>query len=147
MTNSDAVRVTGRQSIRAFNHQAADRAKTNNAVHLERNGDELIVRADDFRGGPRMTRVSDDLEIAVPRGITVEIRAWPARGDLTVDDLDGAIDVSGGRGDVRLTHIGKDVRIDGARGGDIHAVDLKGSLELGGRGSAMFRSENASPGP
>ena len=141
--DSDIVKVTGRQSIRAFNHNAADRYKSNTSVHLERNGDELIVRADDFRTGQLLTHVSDDLEIAVPRGITVESRG--RSGDLTVDDLDGAIDVSGGRGDVRLTHIGKDVRIDGARGGDIHAVDLKGSLELGGRGSDVQLESIAGP--
>ncbi len=141
--DSDAVKVTGRQSVRAFNQRAADRANSNNTVHLERNGDELIVRADDFRTGPRMFGVSDDLQIAVPRGITVESRG--RSGDLTVDDVDGAIDVSGGRGDVRLTHIGKDVRIDGQRGGDIHAVDLKGSLDLGGRGSDLQLESIAGP--
>ena len=141
--DSDAVKVTGRQSIRAFNRNSADRVKSNTNVRLERNGDELIVRSDNYRGGPRLFRVSDDLEIVVPRGITVESRG--RSGDLTVDDVDGAIDVSGGRGDVRLNHIGKDVRIDGARGGDIHAVDLKGSLELGGRGSDVQLESIAGP--
>jgi DUF4097 and DUF4098 domain-containing protein YvlB len=141
--DSEAVKVTGRQSIRAFNRNSADRAKSNHTVHLERNGDELVVRGDDFNGGPRLIRVSDDLEIAVPRGITIESRG--RSGDLTVDDVDGAIDVSGGRGDVRLSHIGKDVRIDGARGGDIHATDLKGSLELGGRGSDVQLDTIAGP--
>jgi DUF4097 and DUF4098 domain-containing protein YvlB len=135
--------VPGRQSIRAFNQRAADRAKSNHTVHLERNGDEMVVRADDFSGGPRLFGFSDDLEIAVPRGITVESRG--RSGDLTVDDLDGAIDVSGGRGDVRLTRIGKDVRIDSSRGGDIHAVDLKGSLDLGGRGSDVQLESIAGP--
>jgi DUF4097 and DUF4098 domain-containing protein YvlB len=137
------VQVTGRQSVRAFNRNAADRAKSNANIHLERNGDELVVRADDYRGGPRLIRISDDLDITVPRGVTVESRG--RSGDLTVDDVDGAVDVSGGRGDVRLNHIGKDVRIDSARGGDIHAVDLKGSLDLGGRGSDVQLESVAGP--
>jgi DUF4097 and DUF4098 domain-containing protein YvlB len=141
--DSDAVKVTGRQSIRAFNQRAADRAKSNHTVHLERNGDEMVVRADDYSGGQRLFGFSNDLEIAVPRGITVESRG--RSGDLTVDDLDGAVDVTGGRGDVRLTHIGKDVRIDSARSGDIHVVDLKGSLELGGRGSDVQLESIAGP--
>jgi DUF4097 and DUF4098 domain-containing protein YvlB len=141
--DSDIVKVTGRQSIRAFSRNSADRAKSNNNVHLERNGDELVVRADDFRGGPRVSRVSDDLEIAVPRGVTVESRG--RSGDLAIDGVDGAIDVSAGRGDIRLDHIGKDVRIDSSRGGDIHAGDLKGSLELGGRGSDVQLDSIAGP--
>jgi DUF4097 and DUF4098 domain-containing protein YvlB len=56
-------------------------------------------------------------------------------GDLEVDDVDGTIDVSGGRGDIRLNHIGKVVRIEASRGGDIHAADVKGSVDLQGRGS------------
>ncbi len=66
-------------------------------------------------------------------------------GDLTIDDVDGAVDVSGGRGDVRLNHIGKDVRIEASRSGDIHATDLKGGFDLEGRGSDIQLESIAGP--
>lgn len=141
--DSAEVKVTGRQTIRALSHSAADRARPGNQIHLERNGDELVLRADEFRGGPRLIRASADLDIAVPKGISVESRG--RTGDLTVDDVDGTIDVSSGRGDVRLTRIGKDVRIDATRSGDIHAVDVKGSIDLQGHGSDIQLENVAGP--
>lgn len=131
--DSDQVKVTGRQTVRAFGRNNADRARANNPIHLERNGDELVLRSEEYNGGRRFLRVSADLEIAVPKGISIESRG--RTGDLSVDDIDGAVDVSGGRGDVRLNQIGKDVRIDATRGGDIHAADVRGSVELQGKGS------------
>ncbi|HYA18806.1 MAG TPA: DUF4097 family beta strand repeat-containing protein, partial [Bryobacteraceae bacterium] len=38
------------------------------------------------------------------------------------------------RGDLRLSHIGKDVRIEGVRGSLVRATDIKGNFELTGRG-------------
>ncbi|MGA2713939.1 MAG: DUF4097 family beta strand repeat-containing protein [Bryobacteraceae bacterium] len=125
------VKVTGHQTIRAFSQNAADRARSGTAVHIEREGDALVIRGGELRA-PRFIGNSADLDIVVPRGINVESRG--RNGDLEVDDVDGTIDVSGGRGDVRLNHIGKDVRIEASRSGDIHAADVKGSIDLQGRG-------------
>lgn len=141
--DSGQVQITGRQSIRAFNHNAADRAKSNNQIHLERNGEEMVIRADQLAGGPRLTQISADLEIAIPKGVSVESRG--RAGDLEVDDVDGGVDVSSGRGDVRLNHVGKDVRIDSTRGGDIHAADVKGGVELDGRGGDVQLENIAGP--
>lgn len=142
-TDSGEVQVTGRQTVRAFNRNAADRAKSNYQIHLERNGDELVVRAEQYRGGPRMSRVSADLDIAVPKGVSIESHG--RTGDLTIDGIDGGVDVSSGRGDVRLNNIGKDVRIDSTRSGDIHAVGLKGGLDLQGHGSDIQLENVAGP--
>ena len=130
--DSAEVKVTGHQTVRALGRNAADRARSNNQIHLERNGEELVLRNEEYRGGPRLIRVSADLEITLPKGVSVEARN--RTGDLTIDGLDGGVDVSGGRGDVRLTNIGKDVRID-TRSGDIHAMEIKGIVDLQGRGS------------
>jgi hypothetical protein len=126
------IRITGRRSIRAFNRNEADRASQNTQVHVERQGDLLLIRTSDYNG-PRFLRVSADLDIAIPRGISVESRG--RNGDITVDGVDGTIDVAAGRGDVRLNHIGKDVHIESSRGGDIRATDIKGGVDLQGRGS------------
>ncbi len=141
--DSAEVKVTGRQTVRAFGHNAADRAKANNQIHVERNGDELVVRTDESRGGPRFAQISADLDIEVPMGVSVESRG--RTGDLAVDDVDGAVDVTNGRGDVRLNHIGKDVRIDATRSGDIHALDVKGSIDVQGHGSDIQLETVAGP--
>lgn len=140
--DSAEVKITGHQTVRALGRNAADRARSNNQIHLERNGDELVLRNEDYRGSPRLIRASADLEITLPKGLSVESRG--RTGDLTIDGLDGGVDLSGGRGDVRLSNIGKDIRID-TRSGDIHATDVKGSVDLQGRGSDVQLESIAGP--
>ena len=136
------IKVTGRKTIRAFNRNDADRANQQTQVHIERQGDALVIRTDDF-SGPRLIQISTDLDITIPRGVSVESRG--RSGDLTVDDVEGPVDVSAGRGDVRLNHIEKDVKIEATRSGDIHVTDLKGGLDLEGRGSDIQLESIAGP--
>lgn len=140
--DSGDVQVTGRKTVRAFNQTDADRANQRTQVHLEREGDALILRTDEFTG-PRMIRVSADLDITLPRGVSVESRG--RNGDLTIDEIDGPFEISGGRGDVRLNHIVKDVKIESTRGGDIHVTDSPGAVEIDGRGSDI-QAENIAGG-
>jgi hypothetical protein len=126
------IKVSGRKTVRSFNRGDADRANQQSQVHVERHGDELFIRTDDF-GGPRLLQISIDLDIMVPRGISVESRG--RAGDLTIDDVDGPVNVSAGRGDIRLSRIGTDVKIEASRAGDIHLTDVKGGVDLQGRGS------------
>lgn len=125
------IKVTGRKTVRSFNRNEADRANQQTQVKMDRQGDLLLIHTDDY-GGSR-TRVTTDLDITVPRGISVESRG--RNGDLTIDGVDGNVDLSAGRGDVRLNHIGKDIHIEASRSGDIHLSDVKGSVDLQGRGS------------
>ncbi|HEX4278207.1 MAG TPA: DUF4097 family beta strand repeat-containing protein [Bryobacteraceae bacterium] len=136
------IKVSGRKTVRSFNRADADRANQQSQVHVERHGDELFIRTDDF-GGPRLLQISIDLDITVPRGISVESRG--RTGDLTIDDVDGPVDVSAGRGDVRLSHIGKDVKIEASRSGEIHVTDVMGSVDLQGRGGDIQFENIAGP--
>jgi DUF4097 and DUF4098 domain-containing protein YvlB len=136
------IKVTGRKTVRAFNRNDADRANQQTQVHIERQGDSLLIRTEEFSGA-RLIQITTDLDITVPRGISVESRG--RTGDLTIDDVDGPIDVTAGRGDVRLNHIGKDVKIEASRGGDIHVTDVKGSLDLEGRGGDVQLEDIAGP--
>ncbi|HVW83895.1 MAG TPA: DUF4097 family beta strand repeat-containing protein [Bryobacteraceae bacterium] len=129
--DSADVKVSGRKTIRAFNRTDADRANQQSEVRVERQGDLLIIRAEEPQGA-RMLSVSTDLDITVPKGLDIEARG--RSGDLTVDDIAGSVDISNGRGDVRLNSIGKDVKVEASRSGLIKAADVKGSLELQGRG-------------
>jgi DUF4097 and DUF4098 domain-containing protein YvlB len=136
------VRVSGRKTIRAMNRTSADRANEQTQIHLERHGDLLMIRTEDSSQSRRI-QITTDLDITIPRGINVESRG--RTGDLTIDDIDGAVDVSTGRGDVRLSHIGRDVRIEASRSGEIHVVDVKGGVELQGRGSDVQLDTIAGP--
>lgn len=136
------IKVTGRKTIRAFNQNEANRADQQTQVQIERQGDSLLIRTEDFTGR-RIVQITTDLDITVPRGVSVESRG--RTGDLSIDDVDGPIDVSAGRGDVRLDHIAKDVKISASRSGDIHVTDTKGSVDLEGRGSDIQMENIAGP--
>jgi DUF4097 and DUF4098 domain-containing protein YvlB len=124
------VKVTGRKTVRAFSRGDADRANTETAVRIDREGDSLVVRANDPRHSG-MLSIATDLDVVVPKGVNIEARG---RGDLNVEDIEGDVTVTDSRGDVRLNNIGKDVRVESARGGLIRAVGVKGAVDLQGRG-------------
>lgn len=124
------VKVTGRKTVRAFNHNDANRADRESQIHVERQGDSLVVRADE-PAHSGMLSISTDLDIAVPRGLNVEARG---RGDLNIQDVTGTVSVTDSRGDVRVNNIGKDLRVEAARGGLVRAGDIKGNVDLQGRG-------------
>ncbi len=130
--DSGDVKVSGKKSIRAFNRGNADRANQQSHLDIERQGETLIIRS---LGPDRSGRaqISNDLDISIPKGMSVEARG--RSGDLTIDQIDGGVDISAGRGDVRLSHVGKDVRIEASRSGMVRVSDLKGSLNLEGKGS------------
>ena len=128
------VKLSGRKSIRAFNKGDAERADQQSVVKLDRQGDLLIVRAEEPRNS-RMLSVSIDLDLVVPKGVSIEIRG--RSGDLSIEDIDGGVEVSGGRGDVRLNRIGKDVKVESSRSGLVRATNVKGGVDLQGRGSEV----------
>jgi DUF4097 and DUF4098 domain-containing protein YvlB len=129
--DSAEIKVAGHKTVRAFNRSTADRADLDSRVEVERKGDTMVVRMSSPNMSSRMT-INTDLDITVPKGLSIE--AHGRAGDLTVDNVDGSLDISSARGDVRLSHIGKDVRVDAARSGLIRASDLRGNIDLQGRG-------------
>ncbi|MCU1327276.1 MAG: hypothetical protein JWN34_2646 [Bryobacterales bacterium] len=127
------VKLTGHKSIRAFNKGDADRADQQSLVRIERRGDLLVVRAE-TPNNSRMLSVSTDLDLVVPRGLSVETRS--RAGDLSVEDVDGSVEIAGGRGDIRLNRIGKDVKVE-TRSGLVRATEIKGEIDVQGRGSEV----------
>ena len=131
---SSEVRLTGHKTIRAFNHADADRAHQQSQVRIDRQGDLLIVRAPE-PGNSRMLSISTDLDLVIPKGLSVETRG--RAGDLSIEDIDGGVEISSGRGDVRLNRIGRDVKVESSRSGLVRATDVKGGVDLQGRGSEV----------
>ena len=135
------VRITGRRTIQAYNKSDADRANEQSPVRIDRQGDLLIVRTEDSAGGSINSTV--DLDITVPKRLDVEARE--RAGDLSISDIDGIVSIGNGRGDIRLSGIGKDVRIEANRSGLIRAVDVKGNFDLDGRGGDVQLENLAGP--
>jgi len=132
--NTSDIKLTGHKSIRAFNKTDADRADQQSTVLLDRQGDLLIVRAQEPHNS-RMLSVTTDLDLVIPKGVSVETRG--RAGDLSIEDIDGGVEISGGRGDIRLNRIGKDVKVESSRSGLVRAIDIKGGVDLQGRGSEV----------
>ena len=136
------IRVTGHKSIRAISHGEADHADRQSPVRIEREGDTAFIRGD-AAGVQAAAQVSGDLDVAIPRGVSLESRT--RTGDLTIDGIDGTVDVAAGRGDIRLSQIGGDVHISSSRGGLVHASELKGGFTLQGKGSDLELISVAGP--
>lgn len=127
------VTVTGHKYIRAYNRKDADKTNGTTPLELVPQGDMLLVRANQERA-PDNQRVSDDLEVTVPRAWAVEAHGGN-NGDFEIGDIAGGVDLASSRGDVRLSKIGGDARIDIAKSSVIRAVDMKGKVQLQGHGS------------
>jgi DUF4097 and DUF4098 domain-containing protein YvlB len=130
--DTQEIVVSGHKLIRSYTRSDADRTNGETRIEFSQEGDRLFVHAhpDRARGDQR---VSNDLEVAVPRGVAVEARGQS--GDFDISDTAGEVDLSSSRGDVRLTRVGGNVRLEIGRSGMIHAEDIKGSLDLRGSGS------------
>lgn len=126
------VTITGHKTVRAYNHGDADRINGETPLEIVPQGDRLLVRANQDRAQGDQ-RVSDDIEVTIPRGLAVESRA--TSGDYDISDVNGDIDLATNRGDVRLARIGGNARLEIGRSDLIRATDVKGHLELQGRGS------------
>jgi hypothetical protein len=136
VTGSDTkdVTVTGHKTIRALNREDADQANTDTAVEIVPQGDRLMVRTNQDRGRSNQ-RINHDLEITVPKGMSVESRG--SVGDHEVTDLDGDVEINTSRSDVRITRVAGNVRLDIGRSEVIRATDVKGRVDVQGRGNDL----------
>ena len=130
--DSKDVVVNGHKLIRAYSRDDAERTNGNTPVEIVPQGDRLLIRTNQDRV-PNNQRLNDDLEVTVPKDVSIESRG--STGDHEIGDIDGDIDINSGRGDVRLSRIGGSVRLDVSRSDLIRAVDVKGRFDLQGRGS------------
>jgi hypothetical protein len=143
VTGADAreISVTGHKFIRAHDRGLADEADTHTRLEIVQQGDGLLIRTNQDRiygVGPapalaNLARVSDDLDVTVPRTLSINARAQ--YGSFEIADV-ADVDLSGSRGDVILERIGGLVRIQG-RAPNIRAVDVKGNMTIQGTGSSI----------
>ena len=129
--SDNTVKVSGHQTIRSFQQSDADRANKDALLEMIQQGDELIVRTNQDRVSDRM-QVSDDLEISVPAGASIE--AHGRYGDFDIQNINGSVDISSDNAAVRLENLGGNVRVDLRRSDLIRATGVKGTVDLKGNG-------------
>ncbi len=128
------VTVTGHKSIRAYKREEADKTNQSTPIEIVPQGDRLVIRTNQDHA-PDNQRITDDLEVIVPRGMAVE--SHNNVGDDEVSDVQGDVDLESNRGDLRLARIGGNAKLNIGRSDVINVVDVKGKVDLDGRGSDL----------
>jgi DUF4097 and DUF4098 domain-containing protein YvlB len=126
------VVVTGRKAIRSWGRSEADKTNGNTPVEVVPQGDRLLIRTNHDRV-PENQQLSADLEVTIPKGLSVEART--RIGDFEVTDITGDVELVTDRADVRLSRIGGNARLEVGRSEAVRIIDLKGKIDLQGRGS------------
>ena len=129
--DADAVKVSGRLSVRSFKQSDAEKVSKDCKLEIVRQGDLIVVRTNQDRA-PSSTKVTADLEIAVPRGATVEARG--RYGDFEIVDIGGAVTVDSENAGVRVTNAGGPVKVITRNSDVIRVLNAKSSVEISGRG-------------
>jgi hypothetical protein len=132
--DTDKIVIAGHKVIRAMSDQDAEGTNRNTPVEIVPQGDRLLVRTSQDRV-PDNQRLSDDLEITVPRAMSVESRG--RTGDFDISGLAGDVYLAADHGDVRIARVDGNVRLEVNHSDLIHAVDVKGNVDVQGRGSDL----------
>lgn len=128
--DTNEVRVTGRKSIRAMSRSEADTAHEKTPADFTAAGGVVTLRT--WHEKAESVRIRSNIEITAPKGASVEVRGRDV--DVDIADVEGAVDLVSDKAGVRLQNIGGKVRAD-LRGSDIvRGFDIRGDVELKGRG-------------
>jgi DUF4097 and DUF4098 domain-containing protein YvlB len=141
--DGDEVKVSGRKTIRAMQQQEANTADQASPLEVVVNGDQVIIRTNQDRVGNHPSRISEDLEITVPKSISLE--AVGRYGDFDISNLTGNIEIASDNAGVRVQDVGGNLRVDTRRSDIVRAVNVKGSVELKGRGTDLELQDIAGP--
>jgi hypothetical protein len=125
------VKASGQETVRSFQQADADGANKQTPLELIQEGDQIIVRTNQDKVGDRV-QPNADLDISVPEGSSIE--AHGRYGDFDVQGINGNVNINSDNAGVRLENLGGNVQIDTRASDTIRAVDVKGSVELKGRG-------------
>lgn len=130
-TDTDTIKITGRKTIRAFQQSDAEKGDKETPLEVLPMGDQVIIRTNQDRlDGSR--RASSDLEIAAPKGASFEGRG--RYGDFDISDLAGAVEINSDNAGVRVQNLAGSLKADLRRSDVVRAVNVKGAVEIKGRG-------------
>jgi DUF4097 and DUF4098 domain-containing protein YvlB len=131
--DTSEVTLSGHKTIHSFSRRSADQADHRTKIELVRNGNDIVVRSTGTVDRNDLS-LSYDVDIKVPRRLGV--MAQGSSENIAAESLDGGVDISAGTGNVRLTSIGGDVRVETTRRKAlVRAVGIKGNVDLRGTGT------------
>lgn len=128
------INITGHKTIRAYNKGDADTVNEQSPLEVLVQGDRVIVRTNQDRVSEDH-KVSNDLEVTVPRGASIEGRG--RYGDFDITDISGAVQIASDNAGVRLNKIGGNAKVDVKRSDIVRVVDVKGMVEVLGHGGDL----------
>jgi hypothetical protein len=132
--DATTVKATGQETVRSFQQADADSANKQTPLELIQQGDQIIIRTNQDKVSDR-AQPSADLDITVPAGSSIE--AHGRYGDFDIQGVNGNVNIASDNAGVRLENVGGNVLIDTRTSDTIRAVDVKGSVELKGRGDDL----------
>lgn len=130
--DTQMVSVTGHKTVRSMDQDGAD--KTNREAPLELAGGpgNIVIRTNQNRA-EGLHRVTEDMEITVPRGASIE--AHGRYGDFDIHDVDGQVEITSDHASVRLANLGGAARLNLTVGKTVRVNNVKGSVDVKGDGS------------
>jgi Putative adhesin len=126
-----AVKASGQETLRSFQRADADSANKQTPLELIQQGDQIMVRTNQDKVNDRV-QPNAELEISVPEGSSIE--AHGRYGDFDIQGINGNVNINSDNAGVRLENLGGNVQIETRASDIIRAVDVKGNVELKGRG-------------
>jgi DUF4097 and DUF4098 domain-containing protein YvlB len=132
-TNTNTISLTGQKTIRSFDINDADKANSQSPVEVLTDGNTVTIRCHQDRVDTR-TSVNTNLDLSIPKGASVEANA--GHGSIDISSLSGDVELTGGNiDDVRLDDVGGNIKVDARGTRSIHCTNVKGTVELHGRGT------------
>jgi hypothetical protein len=126
------VKVSGRKTVRALTSNDAEKASSETPLELLNEGGAIVVRSNLHRSqGERF--LAADLLVTVPRGASIEARG--RFGDFDINDITGDVEIDSDNAGIRIQNVTGSIRSDTRRSDIIRATDVKGNVELKGRGN------------
>ena len=130
--DTQTVAVTGHKTVRSIDQDDANRANREAPLEMAGDSGNIVIRTNQNRASG-FRRVSEDMDITVPRGASIE--AHGRYGDFDVHDVDGQVEITSEHASVRLENLGGSARLDLTLSPTVRAVNVKGSIDLKGDGS------------
>lgn len=130
-----AVKLNGHRTIRSMDQASADRVSKDSELKLQSDGDQVAILQPRPNGNreEKQGGVTHDVDITVPKGSTVIFKGRNSHFD--VRDVGGRVEVNAEYTTVRLENIGSDARVEVDHSDLVRVVNLRGDLELSGRGN------------
>ncbi|MBI4902924.1 MAG: DUF4097 family beta strand repeat protein [Acidobacteria bacterium] len=129
--DTDMVKITGHQTIRAYEQGDADRTHKQAPVEIVTMGDQTVIRTNSDKVDSSR-RLSTDLEIVVPRNARIDGRG--KNGDFDIHDINADVEINSDNAGVRVQNLTGGLKVDLRRSDIVRAVNVKGNVEVKGRG-------------